>query len=254
MSVLTSFSLADDYLAASVAAINKSERTRLKILGETTVLLQEVHFSQLVPGHLAAHIGVSRTLIYHYFKDIPGLAAEIASDYVQSCVAGVKQLAVSRGHFGYADIVAYLSWIMAVELRNRGPARLMLVPQEQLPGVVAASRRFVFDRQKALGYSVDAPTNFRYGARERVLTGYIVGGGFDSLRRELFALQNEFVPQARTTRELFELVQLVATFHQRSVHCKDPTKAETKAVRKAFDLSFFDPCLEALKSFKPSLA
>jgi AcrR family transcriptional regulator len=254
MSFPASFSLSDDYLAASATATNKSERTRLRILGETTALLQQVHFSQLVPGGLATHIGVSRTLIYHYFKDLPGLAAEIASDYGRSCVAGVRQLAVAQGRFGYADLVGYLSWIMAVDLRNRGPARLMLVPQEQLPGVAAASRRFVFELQKAVGDSVDAPTNFAYGARERLMTGFIIGGGFDSLLRELFVFPNEFLPQVRTTRELFELVQLVATFRHRSVHGKDPTRAETEAVRKAFDLSFFEPCLEALKSFNPGLA
>ncbi len=243
-----SFCLADDYMAASIASANKSERTRLRILGLTTALLSEVPFADLAARELAQHAGVARTLIYHYFTDLAGLATEIANDYQRRSVESIGQLAVTQGHYSYADIIGYLSWILAVAMRNRGPMRLMHVHREQLPKVAEIFGHFLFNLNKSVGDTVDAPTNIAYGAPERLITGIIISGGFDSVIRELFVFPNSLLPMIKTTRELFELVQVLAIFRHRAVHGRDPTQAETDAVVEAFDLSFFEPSLSAIQS------
>jgi AcrR family transcriptional regulator len=245
MSFPESFSIAQSYRDAESAADTKSERTRLRLLAVAADMLDHVPFPQLRPGDVAKRAALSRGLIYHYFEDLAELVTQVADDFTRLNAEGMARMPIDDKHFGYPEIVGYLSWILAVAVRNRGVMRLMHTQSDQLPRARAALDRFLFDVNQRLGAYTDAPHGLAFGPDERLLAGYMIGGGFNSLLRELFVHPNPRLPRFESEQALFELVQLAATLRHRQVHATDPLSEQVRAVASAFDLGFFTPCLQA---------
>jgi AcrR family transcriptional regulator len=237
------FRLADDLTALAEAADTKAERTRLRLLASAAALLDDVPFAQLRPSDLADHAELSRPLIYHYFTDLGTLVTELVETFGQRLARMVASVPPSKVAYGYEAIVAHLAWLVRMYLHNRGLMRLMYTLADQLPGVKVTIDEITFLFNKSLGDHVDAPPGLHFGADERLLAGYMIGGGFDDLLRQLFQHRHDRLPAPRTAQQLFDLVQLMAALRHRQVHGSDPSPKEIRAVAKAFDLRLFDGCL-----------
>lgn len=252
MTAPKSFCLAEEFRSRSEAAETKAERTRQRLLAEATAMLDDVPFPLLRPADLAERAGISRGLIYHHFADLPALVTEIVEEFERRTQAGIATVRPLLGQGRYRDLVVYISWVLAVVLRNRGVMRLLLMPNDHLPEAKAIFDRVDFAMYRMVGDAVDAPSCLRFGARERLMIGYMFAGGFNTLLRELFVYPNERLPTFRSQAELFELVQLVATMRHRQLHAKDPSAREVASAAASFDPRVFDGCVDPRLNSTPT--
>jgi len=248
MNPLITFRLADEFLAQAASATTKAERSRLGLLAAAADVLDDVPFPQLRPADLAAHAGISRSLIYHYYADLAELTTALVDSFSERVRAVLPTLPVNQGDYSYASILAYLAWTVSVVLRNRGVYRVMATQADQLPAVKAAYEQLLYIFNKDIGSHVDAPPVLRFGRTERLFAGYFVGGGFENLMRQVFVDGKEDMPPPRTSKALFEMVQLVAVLRNRQVHGCDPSEAEIRAAAADFDMRVFEGCFKAARS------
>lgn len=242
MSFPDSFCLAEDYLRASEAALEKSERTRLRVLGSTVALLDRSTSTDLLPAELAQHVGVSRTLLYHHFTDLNGLLGTIVGDFEKRNVEFFKHLPPDHTRFDYPWLVGYVAWVTAVAVRNLGVMRLMHTRTDRLPAVNDTFQRLLFEMNRALGAHIQAPAGVQFSGRDRLLIGYMAAGGFNYLLRDLFVFPNSYLPRIESKEALFDLVKLVAGFRYRLIHGDGPPADDVRQIDEQFALSFFEPC------------
>ena len=248
MKPLKTFCLADEFLTQAARATTKAERSRLGLLAAAADVLDYVPFPQLRPADLAAHAGISRSLIYHYYADLAQLTVALVDSFSERLRAAMPTLTVNQGDYSYASILSYLAWTVSLVLRNRGVYRVMVTQADQLPAVKATYKQLLYVLHKNVGSHVDAPPVLHFGDTERLFAGYFVGGGFENLMRQVFVDGKEDMPPPRTSKALFEMVQLVAVLRNRQVHGCDPSEAEIRAAAADFDMRVFEGCFKAARS------
>jgi AcrR family transcriptional regulator len=241
------FRLADDLEAAALAVASKSERTRLRLLAAGAALLDEVPFAKLRPAHLADHAEISRPLLYHYFSDLEQLVTCLAELFEQRVVGLQSHMDASDRPYDYPQIFGQLASIVRVYLRNRGLMQLMFAVGEQPLGVTAVSERVIFEFNKRLGQHTVPPPGLRFGAQEKLLAGYVIGGGIDELLRQLFQRPRGRLPVPEAPADLLRLVQMIAVLRYRQRHDADPPNEEVRVVAEGADANWFADCVPAGK-------
>lgn len=243
----TAFRLADELRDQATVAPTKVERTKLTLLASAATLLDDRPFAQMRPADLAEHAQMSRAVIYHRFADLPALVAELMAAFEQRVTLDLSLMAPRRRKFDYATLVNYLAWTLNTFMRNRGLMRLLLSHADQVPGVEVVVERTLLAFNHVLGDAAAAPKGMRWSPANRLVVGYMIGGGVSDVLRRMLQPGHDQLQVPRTPADMFELVELMAVVRHREMHGADPSPAEIASVAKAFDLSAFDPSLAELR-------
>lgn len=244
----SAFRLVDELREQAAAAPTKVERTRLTLMASAAALLDDRPFAQVRPVDLAEHAQMSRAIIYHRFTDLPALVAELMEAFERRVTLDLSSMAMRRKGFDYETLVHYLSWTLNTFMRNRGIMRLLLSHADQVPGVDVVVERTLLVFNRVLGDGAQPPKGMRWSPANRLVVGYMIGGGVSDVLRRMLQPGNDELAAPRTPAEMLELVQLMAVIRHREMHGCDPSPQEIRSVGKAFDLSVFAPALVDLQA------
>lgn len=239
----SAFRLVDELREQASAAPTKVERTRLTLMASAAALLDSRPFAQVRPADLAEHAQMSRAVIYHRFADLPALVAELMVAFEHRVTLDLSSMTMRRKGFDYETLVHYLSWTLNAFMRNRGIMRLLLSHADQVPGVDVVVERTLLAFNRLLGEAAEPPKGMRWSQANRLVVGYMIGGGVSDVLRRMLQPGHDELSAPRTPAEMLELVQLMAVIRHREMHGCDPSPQEIRSVGKAFDLSVFDAAL-----------
>jgi AcrR family transcriptional regulator len=247
------FRLVDELREQASAAPTKVERTRLTLMASAAVLLDGRPFAQIRPADLAAHAQMSRAVIYHRFTDLPALVAELMETFERRVTLDLSAMAPRAKGFDYPTLVHYLSWTLNTFMRNRGIMRLLLSHADQVPGVDVVVERTLLAFNRVLGDAAEPPKGKKWSRANRLVVGYMIGGGVSDVLRRMLQPGHDELTAPRTPAEMLELVQLMAVIRHREMHGCDPTPEAIRTAGRSFDLSVFAPALgEVQASTLPS--
>lgn len=236
--------MARELSAQSDVADSKAERTRLRLLATAAALLDSLPLTQMRPTDLADHAGVSRALIYHHFKDMADLVTQLMLVFEQRLVGDLLSIMPEHADADYRSMVNYLAWTLHAFQRNLGLMRLLLTHADSVPGVEAIVERIMLAFNRRLGQAIRPPEDMVWTDSDRLIAGYLVGGGVSDLLWRILRPGHHGIPMPQTADAMFDLVQMMALMRHREIHGRDPTQAEVLGVAAEFDRGIFADCVQ----------